>query len=292
MNRSFFRNSKFSKSYVAFLFLGLVGMYSCMSDIRPDRMKNPDYDVQKNTVKGQKILKEVALLNGLENWNKLSTYEVELEDQYYGIFKYIGHPYPSSHVRLTLRYAPSSYDGQLEFNDGKSKGELWGLQEWNTYLKEVDQPIELKKDKDIKFVIPTYQYFIEMPFRLLEGSVIRYAGMEKFNNIEYDLIFISWLKDAPQPKIDQYLAWVNKDTKNIDLVEFTIRDKSRFIKGVVLYNDYQIIDSIRFPKNISVKTNKNNSGWMHKMKLHSITTNSFSPKMLRPLDYIQKADKN
>ena len=103
---------------------------------------------------------------------KMETYEIQMHDQFFGLVGKSGNPYPKNEAHLTLQYIPNTFNGRGFFTKGKKKGEMWGIQSWKTYSQKPNEKVVWKYDKDIEFWLPTYQYFIEMPSRLKEATIV------------------------------------------------------------------------------------------------------------------------
>ena len=50
-----------------------------------------------------------------------------------------------------------------------------------------------------------------------------YTGKKRINNVEYETIFFSNELNSTK-KSDQFIAYVNEGTNNIDIVHYTIRE--------------------------------------------------------------------
>ena len=144
-----------------------------------------------------------------------------------------------------MRKIYSSADGEAKFIN--SKGE----------------PENMKK-KDIRFWLPTYQYFIELPFRIIEADAVSYLGSTRKNDMRYDRIMASWNTLKPQRKIDQYILWINEDGI-LDFIEYTIRDQYGFLKGSASVNRFDIIDGVWVPTEIEIMSNLGKEDLLHKM---------------------------
>ena len=58
----------------------------------------------------------------------------------------------------------------------------------------------------------------------MNADIITYAGTTDFEGKKYDLVFVSWDKAEPHDEHDQWLLYINRETKFIDLSNVTIRD--------------------------------------------------------------------
>ena len=264
--------------FILLLFVAMVVfVQSCATaDLRTETVKtHPDEE------KGRRLLREAFDAHGGKNWQDLETYEIKLHDQYFGFMGKMGNPYPGNEATLLLQYIPNSYNGRAIFQKGKKKGEVWGLQAWKSYLQKPGGDLIFKHDKDIEFLLPTYQYFIELPIRIQKATVVSYAGEDTMEGKTYDLVFATWNKAQPQRGVDQYVLWINRQTKLIDRVDFTVRDFFNFLKGTLHYEDYRDIDGLKIPFFMPAE-NKMGKGNLHEMKIIDVKFNPFEKDELLP----------
>ena len=258
------------------LFLTLLLTNSC-ADLRTKAAK-------KNTdeAKAKRLLKEMGAAHGIQNWDKMATYTVEFEDQFYGKIGKKANPYSDSLTTFELSYVQKSFDGRMSFTSGEHSGKTWGIQSWNTYEFNESGEAVFVKNEDAYFWVPTYQYFIEFPLRIQEATAVNYAGEQTINGKVCEGILASWETTKPQKKIDQYLIWIDKDTKRICKLEYTIREVMSFIKGAVYFNDYVDYNGILLPSSLPVESNLVKNGYMHIMRIISFRPDIYGIEELRP----------
>jgi len=264
------------------LCLVLFSCQSCLSDIRTQTVKSSGAN-EINLNKGKDLLSNIHPGQSPAAWNGIEVYELRLEDEFFGFIGSVASPFPGNKMSAQAMYAPDSYDGKISFTSGKWKGETWGIQSWKTYTqKNGSQPI-FDKHKKAAFWVPTYQYFIELPARIQNATIISYAGEQTYNEQTYDLVYATWKSQEPQKDIDQYMVWINRKTKAVDLVEFTVRDAFGGTTGVAFYEDLQEVkDGLFLPKQISVKTKKEKEGLLHQMKFSDFKANHVPVSEVRP----------
>ncbi len=268
-------------SYLLFC-LFAISFQSCLSDIRTDVAKSSGA-AEINLNKGKDLLANIHTGQSPAAWEGIEVYELTLGDEFFGLMGSIASPFPDKKMTAQAMYAPGSYDGKLTFNSGKLKGETWGIQSWKTYTQENGGKAVFDKHKKATFWVPTYQYFIELSARIQNATIISYAGEQVFNGETYDLVYATWKSQEPQKDIDQYMVWINQKTKMMDLVEFTVRDAFGGTTGVAFYEDLQeVTEGLLLPKQISIKTKKENDGLLHQMKLSDFKANHVPVSEVRP----------
>ena len=237
---------------------------------------------EPNETKAKNLMKEMALSHGIEEWNNISTYQIKLDDEFYGFVGKQGSPYKEGKTRISLNYVPNTFDGRLEILTGKEKGHIMGMSNWKTYTKNANDSIEFKKDKNAKFWVPTYQYFIEFPRKIQEATAFKYLGQKAYKNTLCEVILASWKTTEAQKDLDQYVIWVNASSKRIVKIDFTIRDIAKFVSGTIHFNKYKTFNGILLPSEMPVSSSLIKKGLLHKMEILSFETDILTQKQLRP----------
>lgn len=262
--------------------LGFLIFQGCLSDIRPKEYRKNETFSDASHEKAVNILQKYANNAGFEKWNKIKSYEVDLSDDFFGLKGKIASPYPSKKNLFHLKYDPTEFCGTLEFKIGKNTNNIWGNCNGITYSKiDLSAPLVKNKNKDIKFWLPTYQYFIEFPFRISNSNIIYHLGTKKYGLNNYDLILVSWNSAQPQRKLDQYLLWVNQSSGLIDKLQFTIREQGAFFKGTAIIDDYRSYDGILIPSIIKIYNKENSTKPLHIMRILNFMPNRFDPAILK-----------
>ncbi len=246
-------------------------------DLRTDAAKNAP-----NEQLAKALLQEMGKAHMISNWENINTYSVKFEDVFFGNLGSNSHSYAEDSVRFSLKYIPQTFDGQLEFLSGENTGFIWGIQSWKSYFSSPNQNIKFKNSNDIIFWLPTYQYFIEFPLRIQKANSLAYAGETEIEGIICEGIIASWNTTEPQREIDQYLIWLDKKTKRIVKLEYTIREMYNFLTGAVYFHDYNNYDGILLPTSMPVESNLLEEGFLHEMRILDFTKNNFPANELRP----------
>ena len=233
----------------------------------------------------QKLLQQVAKAHGVSSWSAVNSYQVSLEDEFYGFFGKNGNPFPNNEAQLKLEYLPGTFTGRATFLEGKWKDRVWGIHQWKTYHKNTPtEAIRVKQDKDILFWVPTYQYFIEFPARIQEATYFEYLGTKSLAGTDHHVVLASWGKGTPQKEIDQYLIYVHPETHRIGRLEYTVREVYGFISGAVTFNDYLEKDGILFPTDMPVESNLVKEGLLHTMRIMDVSLNHIPAEQLIPAE--------
>ncbi len=270
-------------SRISLLAIAVVLVTGCVNVFKLTDLREGDENLHSNQEKAQQLLTEMGIAHGIANWDSIQTYHVIFGDEFYGFTGKQAHPYKEQEIQFSLNYIPKTFNGQLEILSGKQKGDLWGIQSWETYRRDDDGKMSAKKNKDMKFYLPTYQYFIEFPNRIQEATSIDYIGEKIINGIKTEGVIASWNTIEPQKDIDQYLIWIDSNTKRIVKIEYTVRDMFRFISGAAYYQDYKIYNGLLLPSKLPVESNLVKKGLLHTMSIEDFTADLVSVDSLMPL---------
>ena len=274
------KKSPIKIALLVLLLLGLVGgcsLFFGTSDLRSDTAK-----AGGGAAKAKQLLQEMAEAHGVANWDSISSYQVGFEDEFLSFVGKSGSPFKQDKTEMLLSYIPASFDGQLQFVSGKRAGQTWGIQSWQTYTLDESGEAVFKDDKDIKFWIPTYQYFVEFPKRILEADVLVYAGERKIDGIDCEGILASWKSHEPQKDVDQYQIWIDTKSKRIVKMEYTIRELYGFLIGAGYFKDYKEYEGILLPSRIPVESNLQKEGFIHEMRILDFKSGGITAESLRP----------
>jgi len=245
-------------------------------------LRNETANNNPNEKRAKALLQEMGKAHGIANWKNINTYSAEFEDVFFGTLGANSHGYAEDSVQFLLKYIPKTYDGKLTFLSGDKKGLSWGIQSWKSYFSTEGNGYKFKEDADIIFWLPTYQYFIEFPLRIQNANSFAYAGEAEIDGKTCEGIIASWNTIEPQREIDQYLIWLDKKTKRIVKLEYTVREMYNFLKGAAYFQDYKNYDGIILPSSMPVESNLQEEGFLHKMRILDFSKNTFPAKELRP----------
>lgn len=235
-----------------------------------------------NEKRAKALLQEMGEAHGIDNWKNINTYSAKFEDIFFGTFGSNSHPFTEDSVQFLLQYIPNTYDGKLKFLSGENTGWSWGIQSWKSYIYSEKNGHKFREDSDITFWLPTYQYFIEFPLRIQNANSFAYAAEAEIDGKSCEGFIASWNTTEPQREIDQYLIWLDKKTKRIVKLEYTIREKFNFLKGAAYFHDYKNYDGILLPSSMPVESNLLEEGFLHEMRILDFSKNTFPKRELRP----------
>ena len=243
-----------------------------LSDLRPPEI-DPEDPQQERVSQGRAQLLAAARAHGLDAWLAADRTELEMRDVWVGVGRWFN-PWPDPDVTVTLVQHPGTFDSTATFQGGSLEGHTWGIERWSTYTVAPDGQRRDAPDPDIRFMLPTVQYFVDLPFRLLEAEIVRSVGEQQIGGEMYEVVYATWGSVEANREFDQYLVYLDPDTHRIEKVQYTVREMMPFAAGTCHLDDQREIDGIWVPHQMTVTAEPGDDpseGWMHQMTITSLS---------------------
>lgn len=275
------------------LLVSVVLLAGCgLADLREDTLLDEATRIEQDSEqKGRRVLATMFEAHGGATFDRLETVCAEIEDTWPSwMMRAFVVPWEKDPQTFRLCMQPGKDNSQLTFLDGPRQGEVWGIQNWATYtLDEASQKPHFEANEDIWFWLPTVQYFTEAAFRLHEAQYVGYAGERTYEGRLYDGVFLTWESVVPSKRMDQYVAWVERETGRLGLLEYTVRDMFRFVTGTAVYTDYASYGLaggegvLMYPGLVTIHSGDVEDGdILHVMRIASIALDAIDEAMLLP----------
>lgn len=248
-------------SFVIFIFSFLLS--SCLSDLRP---KTLEADVSSK--EAADLLLKASYQHGYKFWVQNPNYSCVIQDNYYGIIGKIANPLKGNVALFNASFNIEKREGVLAFTDEEKIETKWIYKNGMPFLNDETSIPKGRKAKEIKFWVPTYQYFIEFPYKIVEADAIEFIGREELNGEMCRKIIASWNTVEPQKEIDQYVVWINEKDVIVRL-DYTIREQFGFLAGYAVVEEYSKFNNYDVPKRISVYRDEKLKNKFHEMNFHS-----------------------
>ncbi len=216
-------------------------------DLRPDYLG--DNIAEKDYTKGKILMQEMqAAYGGKENWlaQKTGTF-VQVADWYEDKFGLSGWDELPQQLQLTSTLGTD--DSELSLLNGPNTGKTWGVQNWKYYETAVDGTKNFVEDEKYLQKMVFKNYWFQFPFRIGEAPIIAYAGESTVKGETYDLLYATWGSETPNRAYDQYILYLDKETKLVEWLHFTIRDKLKLIHSTAQFTDFRTINGVVAPFN-------------------------------------------
>lgn len=236
---------------VAALFvIGVVVNYTYVVDLRPDTLVEDTPDAR---AAGTARLQAMASAHGAEAWQQYDVMDVMVDDTWHGaMMRGAMMHWEESPQSLHGRFARGTWTGEVELLSGPDTGERWGVQSWKTWKAEAGGEPEFAHDSTVEFVVPTTQYFLELPLRIPSATIVLEAGQTTWNGKAYDLVFATWESPEPLSEMDQYVLFIDPDTGLLARTDFTVRDQGGGAVGSAHYLDYEDVGGVKMAKEIAI----------------------------------------
>ncbi len=277
-------------------------MGACLADIRPpslaalDSEQAPSDDAR---ARGRKFLNQAAEKHGLEQWKQYRTTSAEVSDSWYGTLIRMMSPWPEPDVRFNIDFENGKSAVRAEFlsssdnvgSDGL-EGLVWGVQQWKPYRQRKGaQVVEFVDDSDIRFMLPTVQYFISLPFRVIEAPIAVDAGIVNIDGKSYQRVLATWGSIEPNREYDQYIVFIGQDSGLIEKLEYTVREVMPFITGTMHYDDFRDVGGVKVGFKQTVTSSPTDQEVMHRIVLQDLRFGNEVAKDLYP-DKSMRASKH
>lgn len=244
---------------------------ACQADLRSSSLV--ENGIAEDTAShGRLVLQQLAEAHGLASWQARENARVVYSDTWMGwLNQQVAMPWPENGQRFEHTILLGTDNSRMVFLGGDYDQKSWGIQHWKTYTVNPGGEPRFEDDDGIKFWLPTNAYFIEAPFRLGEATVVAYDGTATLDGTLHDIVFLSWSQAAPQGDIDQYIAYIDRDTGRLSYLTYTVRDMAGFLVGTMKYDDYRQVDGVWIAHSMHVHDEPGGEPELHGYQIESVS---------------------
>ncbi len=255
-----------------------------LADIRPEELKEQTA-FETSAISGLDLLHQVQVAHGMDLWKKKTTTELWGVDDWVDFMgNLLVNPFLNSKQQIRIKLLNDTWDSNIQLVENLEVIETWGIQAWNSYRILPGENPKFESDEDIDFFLPTYQYFMEFPFRIQTAEFIIQLPEKRIDKIDYERIFATWKSMDATDQADQYIIWIDKESKLIHRIEYTVREYGNFTMGSTYFLNYSAVDSIMIPHQLNI--NAIMPGGleilMHQIYFDSVKFDSFDGNLLKP----------
>ena len=214
------------------------------TDLRPPYLG--DEIAEEDYAKGKVLLQEMqSAYGGLDNWlaHKTGNYS-QIADWYDDKLGIAGWDELPQQFQMTATLGTD--DCEFTLLNGENKGQTWGVQNWKSYQSKNSVKDFVHNEKYHHKLIYK-NYWFQFPFRISEAPIVVYAGESTVKGEPYDLLYITWGSVAPNREYDQYILYLDKETRLVEWLNFTLREKANFAKITAHFTDFKTINGIVSP---------------------------------------------
>lgn len=226
------------------LLIGGLWFILTPTDIRPTYLG--DKIAEKDFTKGKALLKEMQnAYGGMDNYlaQKTGTY-AQIADWYEDKMGISGWDELPQQFQMTSILGTD--DCEFTLLNGPNKSQTWGVQDWKSYQNKNGQKDFVRNEKYHHKLIYK-NYWFQFPFRISEAPIIAYAGESTVKGKTYDLLYATWGSEFANEEYDQYVLYLDKETRLVEWLNFTLREKANFAKITAQFTDFKSINGIVSP---------------------------------------------
>ncbi len=182
--------------------------------------------------------------------------QVELEDEWKSdIIRWMT-PLSSSREKVSLRFKPG-------FDATEISAQI-------LENKDSRKSISPSSGSLAKTYLESLSLYIQFPIIYKNFSKVAFSHHEKVNNQQYLVFYAaqnSW--EAIQEE-DQYLFYINEQTKSLDYAKFTYRNMMNNYIGILKFENYKKIGSMNYPLMISIQDSLEDQAFIHRIHILEI----------------------
>ncbi|WP_420601728.1 hypothetical protein [Flagellimonas sp.] len=167
--------------------------------------------------------------------------------------------------------------------NGPAKGEVWGIDN-NVPYKIIHGKVDKIDDPNMIPALVGKEYFIQLPYWIQKIPIAVYVKDTVLHDKTYHLVFGTWKSLEANAEYDQYIFWINKKTKLLEIVQYTVRVVDSNAVGFVVFDDFRDIDGTVIPFVHRLGYLPTPDGLIHEMRFESVV---MDPKGLLAQDIME-----
>ena len=221
-------------------------------DIRPDYLDGEITAADK--AKGKALMNEMeAAYGSRDNWLAHGTVSfVQIADWYEDKLGLAGWEELPQQLQMTCTLGTDNC--KLNLLNGPNTDKIWNVENSEYYEMVQGGEKGIKEDEKFMQKMVFKNYWFQFPFRIGEAPIISYAGEGTVKGESYDLVYATWGSEKANRQYDQYILYLDKETRLVEWLHFTIRDKLKFIHSTAQFTDFKTINGIVAPFNQYITT--------------------------------------
>ena len=239
-------------SWLAFLAL-TANMVGCASNLLPQSLESGIS--QDSRQKAYALLEETMKAQGYDNYEMHKSYEMETINISKSWIASATKIWSEDSAQLKYSISVAENNGKVEYREGEDKGFGAAFVDNQYYEKAINANHYTPADRNKAFIfgIEATKFLGEVAKGVKAAEFVAYAGEEEVNGQKYDVVFGTWESVEPNDDFDQYVLYINKDTKLIDRVKLTIRKPYFWAPGQkagyasAIFEDYRDVDGFKLP---------------------------------------------
>lgn len=226
------------------LIAGLVYWFTSPKDILTDQkgkaFSEADYQ------KGKQLISDLEEASGgKDSWSLYQTARFVQTADWYDRLKI------SHWDTVPQRFEMTSYlpgdDASLILLNGPNRGEFWGIEGGKTYTWGADSSKIFAENERHAQKLVFKSYWFQFPFRIWEADIVAFSGTREVDGKQYETVFASWGSEEANRDFDQFILYLDPETKLCEYLYFTVRDALQPIHLNARFSDFRSVGAMKLP---------------------------------------------
>lgn len=231
-------------AFLAISIGGLIYWFTSPKDIlasqQDQAFSEADY------LKGRQLIAEMEdAYGGKHNWGLYRTARFVQTADWYDRLK-ISH-WDTMPQRFEMICNLGSDDAILLLLNGPNRGDYWGIEGGKTYAWGPDSNKVYVANERYGQKLLFKNYWFQFPFRIGEAEIIAFSGTREVNGKQYETVFATWGSEAANRDFDQFVLYLDPETKLCEYLYFTVRDAAQVLHLNARFSDFRQIGDIKLP---------------------------------------------
>ena len=238
---------KITLAILSIIIIGAIWFLNTPADLRTPSIK--DGISEEEYTKGKALTKTMQeAYGGKDTWLAFKTGSyVQTADWYDNKLGIAG--WDTLPQQFEMRSTLGTDNSEFTLLNGKNTGQIWGIQEGQSYQKNKAGQIDFIPNEQYQHKLVYKNYWFQFPFRISEAPIIAYAGEASIEGKTYDLVYATWGTEAANGEYDQYILYLDQETRMIEWLHFTVREKLKPIQMAAQFTDFKNVNGIICPFN-------------------------------------------
>jgi hypothetical protein len=253
-----------------FVFTTLIMAMGCSTaDLSTDNLRKQDTQPDLREKAITIFERSLNARGGYNTYKSFDSVQLRGTDFWHSSFVRLFTPVTEQEQKFEVVFATAGSEISYIFLNGTRKGQYIGVENGKTY-RVIEKEREFADSSKIRLYLEPLTHYLQWPYELYESPVLLYAGEENIENESYHLLFASSGGVAASPDHDQYVIYVNKETRYVDYIDFTLRSLFESYKGTLHYRDFRTVQGLVVPFFIGASDAVENKDFVHEFLFSEI----------------------
>jgi hypothetical protein len=217
----------------------------------------------------------MLLLNSMQrrdpqnHWAELKFMKVVAKDEWSSQSARSATPIPERLQQLQFAFNLNNDGAFMKFLDGKKRGDVIGIEHGKTFFVTKGKRQE-KSSQPVNRYLPLVRNYFLWPQTIHDLQHIAYLGEADHGLRRYYKILAANGADLAGAD-QQFIVWINRQTLQIEYIEYHSTESGSLYRGVVQYRDYRDVDGVMVPYEIILLDEIDRVKYSHKYSVQILT---------------------